>query len=279
MASNHASLATRTRYTRLDLERPRRCACGVAALAVAASLAAVAALAASPLARSGGVVAAWRTDSAAASSEPAARPRGAVSGAATGVQFVVRGEAQQVVRSVGGWLNYTLDVTEGVFLLPRGISFATRLYNGVSPAPLLLARPGDRIRLRLRNRLGPDVASPNDGKGNGLRQANTTNLHLHGIYADAVSDDTFTRVSPGQEERRPQGRLAAAAEAAVTSCVAPRRSCMSTCSTRRRAARSSSTTRTPTGRRGSRCTEAWQAASASPREAATRPRHVHDARP
>ena len=219
MASNHASLATRTRYTRLDLERPRRCACGVAALAVAASLAAVAALAASPLARSGGVVAAW--SSAAASSEPAARSRGAVSGAATGVQFVVRGEAQQVVRSVGGWLNYTLDVTEGVFLLPRGISFATRLYNGVSPAPLLLARPGDRIRLRLRNRLGPDVASPNDGKGNGLRQANTTNLHLHGIYADAVSDDTFTRVSPGQEERRPQGRLAAAAEAAVTSCVAP----------------------------------------------------------
>ena len=83
----------------------------------------------------------------------------------------------------------------------HNIRFQTRLYNSLLPSPILYARPGDRVRLLLRNALGPDVASPmNDALGRGFRQANTTNLHLHGIYDDAVHDDTFARVGPGQEK-------------------------------------------------------------------------------
>lgn len=104
------------------------------------------------------------------------------------------------VYSVGGWLNYTLTVQEGVWTLPRGISFETRLYNGVAPSPVLHAAPGERVRLLVQNRLGSNIATHNDVTKLGFRQANTTNLHLHGIYDDAKHDDTFARVHPGSEK-------------------------------------------------------------------------------
>lgn len=111
-------------------------------------------------------------------------------------------ESVSSIRSVDGWLNYTLTVEAAEWHLPKhNIRFQTRLYNSLLPSPILYARPGDRVRLLLRNALGPDVASPmNDALGRGFRQANTTNLHLHGIYDDAVHDDTFARVGPGQEK-------------------------------------------------------------------------------
>jgi FtsP/CotA-like multicopper oxidase with cupredoxin domain len=100
-------------------------------------------------------------------------------------------------RAVRGWLNHTLTVEAGVWHLPRGISFHTRLYNGAAPSPVLWAAPGDRLRLTVRNRLGADVPAPDHALGS--RQANTTNLHLHGVYDDAVHDNTFARVHPGEE--------------------------------------------------------------------------------
>ena len=106
------------------------------------------------------------------------------------------------IHSVDGWLNVTLNVEAGVWRLPnRGVSFHTRLYNGLAPSPVLHARPGDRVRLLLRNRLGRNIPSPvNDALGRGFRQANTTNLHLHGIHDDAIHDDSFARVGPGEEK-------------------------------------------------------------------------------
>jgi len=110
-------------------------------------------------------------------------------------------EAQQhalrEVRAVRGWLNHTLTVEAGVWHLPHGISFHTRLYNGVVPSPVLWAAPGDRLRLTVRNQLGADVPAPDHALG--FRQANTTNLHLHGVYDDAVHDNTFARIHPGEE--------------------------------------------------------------------------------
>ena len=97
-----------------------------------------------------------------------------------------------------GWLNYTLDVDVGVWRLPRGISFSTRLYNGLAPSPVLWAQPGDRVRLRVLNRLGPN--SPTQPAAPNFREANTTNLHLHGIHDDANHDDTFARVRDGQQK-------------------------------------------------------------------------------
>ena len=45
--------------------------------------------------------------------------------------------ALREVRAVRGWLNHTLTVEAGVWHLPRGISFHTRLYNGAAPSPVL----------------------------------------------------------------------------------------------------------------------------------------------
>jgi FtsP/CotA-like multicopper oxidase with cupredoxin domain len=97
-------------------------------------------------------------------------------------------------------VNVTLVVEAGVWHLPHGIQLHTRLYNGLAPSPTLWAAPGDRLRILLQNRLGADVPSANDALHVGFRQANTTNLHLHGIYAGATEDDTFTRVRPGEEK-------------------------------------------------------------------------------
>ena len=99
--------------------------------------------------------------------------------------------ALREVRAVRGWLNHTLTVEAGVWHLPHGISFHTRLYNGVVPSPVLWAAPGDRLRLTVRNQLGADVPAPDHALG--FRQANTTNLHLHGVYDDAVSADAPAR--------------------------------------------------------------------------------------
>ena len=108
-----------------------------------------------------------------------------------------RDETLSTVHAQRGWLNYTLTVDAGVWRLPRGISFHTRLYNGVAPSPVLWAAPGDRVRLTVRNRLGADLPAPDLALG--FRQANTTNLHLHGLYDDSVHDNTFARVHPGTE--------------------------------------------------------------------------------
>ena len=105
--------------------------------------------------------------------------------------------ALREVRAVRGWLNHTLTVEAGIWHLPHGISFHTRLYNGVVPSPVLWAAPGDRLRLTVRNQLGADVPAPDHALG--FRQANTTNLHLHGVYDDAVHDNTFARIHPGEE--------------------------------------------------------------------------------
>ena len=98
-------------------------------------------------------------------------------------------------------LDVTLCVSVGTWRLPHGISLTTRLYNGTAPGPTLYASPGDRLHIRLQNRLGPNTPSANDNasSGPGFRQANTTSLHLHGIYEDAYHDDTFTPVRPSEE--------------------------------------------------------------------------------
>ena len=57
-------------------------------------------------------------------------------------------------------------------------------YNGTTPGPTLRVRPGDRLRVTLRNRLD----SP-------------TNLHVHGLHVSpsANSDNVFVMIGPGEE--------------------------------------------------------------------------------
>ena len=103
------------------------------------------------------------------------------------------------LKSVSGWLNVTLRVEMGMWRLPLGIQFRTRLYNGLAPGPILWAAPGEQVRILIQNRLEPNNASTTDAHQIGFRHANTTNLHLHGIYDDARHDDTFARVAPGED--------------------------------------------------------------------------------
>ena len=123
-------------------------------------------------------------------------------GGVTAATFRVEGanlQESDVVRSVNGWLNYTLRVEGGTWHLPYGqISFRTRLYNGGTPGPVLIASPGDRIRIVIDNRLESDDGMSVLPSQIGWRRANTTNLHLHGIHDDAYHDNTFARVKPGQ---------------------------------------------------------------------------------
>lgn len=98
-----------------------------------------------------------------------------------------------------GWLNCSLIVDIGTWLLPHGIAIRTRLYNGQAPGPPILVAPGTRVRIRLVNALGPNVPTANDESWTGFQAANSTNLHIHGIYDDAVHDDTFVAIAPGQE--------------------------------------------------------------------------------
>ena len=105
--------------------------------------------------------------------------------------------APTIVRSAGGVLDYTLRVDSGVWRLPHNISFRTRLYNGLAPSPVLWASPGDRVRLTVVNALGADAPTT---ASIGYREANTTNLHLHGIRDSVEHDDTFARVRPGEQK-------------------------------------------------------------------------------
>ncbi len=85
-----------------------------------------------------------------------------------------------VLASSGGSLDVTLRAAPGATL--DGRSTEALGYNGTSPGPTLVVRPGDRLRLRLENDL-----------------VETTNLHTHGLHVspEGSSDNVFRTVEPG----------------------------------------------------------------------------------
>jgi FtsP/CotA-like multicopper oxidase with cupredoxin domain len=115
------------------------------------------------------------------------------------------GSAEQLsyprCESANGLLERTLrvEVTD-VHLDFKNISFRTRTYNGMFPGPILRAAPGDKVRIKLQNTLGRNT--PYSGCHAPLsefRAANSTNLHIHGIYDPSSQDNTFVCVEPGAE--------------------------------------------------------------------------------
>eukprot|EP00928_Gymnodinium_smaydae_P088294 TRINITY_DN72406_c0_g1_i1.p1 TRINITY_DN72406_c0_g1~~TRINITY_DN72406_c0_g1_i1.p1 ORF type:complete len:577 (+),score=24.66 TRINITY_DN72406_c0_g1_i1:62-1732(+) len=103
--------------------------------------------------------------------------------------------------SSGGWFNCTLRVEVVTVRLPfKNISFRARTYNGTFPGPPLRVSAGDKVRILLQNRLGDNLdKSGCSAPLSHFRAANSTNLHIHGIYADAAQDNTFVCVDPGSE--------------------------------------------------------------------------------
>lgn len=131
------------------------------------------------------------------------------------------------IRSSVGVLDYQLDISAGrIQVGERMITVDT--YNGQLPGPLLRVRPGERLRLLLRNRMRPmgiplnnpppmcaSQAGHHDGAGgtpgclpntvDGLAHGETlvqkmlaTNLHTHGLQVPPTghADNVFVRVDP-----------------------------------------------------------------------------------
>lgn len=69
------------------------------------------------------------------------------------------------------WLDTTLD----------GTRVRLRSYNGQVPGPLMELRPGDSVRVHVRNSLTPYDSTGWTGDHNVPHRINSTNLHLHGL--------------------------------------------------------------------------------------------------
>lgn len=92
--------------------------------------------------------------------------------------------AERVIRSRGGVLTATLTAQAGPALIDGRPVTGLTTYNGLLPGPMLVAKPGDRLRLRLRNR----TALP-------------TNLHFHGFHVSPKGhqDNVFLDIQPGED--------------------------------------------------------------------------------
>ncbi|EME51287.1 multicopper oxidase [Rhodococcus ruber BKS 20-38] len=88
-----------------------------------------------------------------------------------------------VLAGNGGALSLDLEAAPGRFPL-AGIRVAGFGFNHGVPGPTLRVSPGDRLQVRLRNRL-----------------PQPTNLHLHGVLVSPSgnSDNPFLRVEPGTD--------------------------------------------------------------------------------
>ncbi len=69
------------------------------------------------------------------------------------------------------WLEKTLD----------GTPVKLRAWNGTVPGPMLTARPGDVLNVKVVNNLTPYDSTGWDGNHNVPHDLNSTNLHVHGL--------------------------------------------------------------------------------------------------
>jgi FtsP/CotA-like multicopper oxidase with cupredoxin domain len=86
-----------------------------------------------------------------------------------------------VIESAGGRLDVELVARARHLRWGNGRRYALT-YNGTTPGPTLVVRPGDRVRLTLVNELD-----------------HATNLHTHGLYVSPAAhhDNPFVTVAPG----------------------------------------------------------------------------------
>lgn len=108
------------------------------------------------------------------------------SGRGSGPGAVASGAAWSepvVISSAGGGLGVDLQARPGRVGL-AGAEATVFAFNGTVPGPTLRVRPGDRLRVRLRNRL-----------------PQPTNLHTHGMLVSPAgnADNPFLRIDPGAD--------------------------------------------------------------------------------
>lgn len=75
------------------------------------------------------------------------------------------------------WITKTLEPNDPA----HKVQARLRSFNGQVPGPMLKARPGDTVKIRIKNSLGPYDSTGWNGDHNVPHKLNTTNLHLHGL--------------------------------------------------------------------------------------------------
>ena len=114
------------------------------------------------------------------------------------------------VQSVDGNLEYTLRVTKGRFEGP--ISYTHRAYNDGITGPTFVVRPGDEVKIHLKNELeyptqveyswtGEDYTVMTAlGTCEPYGQPNVTSLHFHGMLlpTTGLGDGPFRMANPGE---------------------------------------------------------------------------------
>lgn len=118
----------------------------------------------------------------------------------------IEGEAMRdlpEVRSSGGVLDYRLDMAARLVRV-GGRTINVDTYNGKLPGPILRFRPGDQVRLLLRNRMRPMGIPLNKPPPMCASQTMVaTNIHTHGLQVPPTgsADNVFVRVDPlGQHQ-------------------------------------------------------------------------------
>jgi len=110
------------------------------------------------------------------------------------------------LESVNGELDVTLALAYAQLPL-NGKMIRVRSMNNSIPAPTLRVNAGDRLRIKVINRLPPNPVSSEPARH--LRYPNSTNLHTHGlhvtpglvspgVYGDYVMDDPQLGIQPGE---------------------------------------------------------------------------------
>ena len=103
------------------------------------------------------------------------------------------------IRSSNGVLQATLVVDYTVGQIGSD-PVRLRSYNGKLVGPTLRVKPGDQMRITVRNNLPPDL--PHTGDHNTHHGWNTTNLHVHGLHVSPSgnSDNVLLEIGPGESQ-------------------------------------------------------------------------------
>lgn len=104
--------------------------------------------------------------------------------------------------SVDGVLDVTMTVGFADFTLPQGPA-RLRSFNGMMPGPTWRLKPGDQLRVNLRNELPPNLEADictfgDDDAHVAPNEPNTTNMHFHGLHVSpkGISDNVYLQVQP-----------------------------------------------------------------------------------
>lgn len=104
-----------------------------------------------------------------------------------------------VLRSADGTLTAVLVATYGRNLIGNDPVYL-RSYNGEVVGPTLRARPGDVLRITVRNNLPTQPWKANSM--NKLHDFDVTNLHFHGLHVspNGISDNVLIEIGPGASQ-------------------------------------------------------------------------------